>query len=352
MWLQHANDLPTCGADGACYPLTVVRYPSQTTAMKLLNETDALTEIHDLLGAADTARFAVAFWGEGATHRLGLNRSGLTLRILCNLDSGACNPTELRLLRALPGVTLKSHPALHAKVYWTAQGVVLGSSNALANGLGLEGDTAGGWAEANVRIDDSKFLADIASWFETLFAAGYDIEDADLDLAEQVWKARRRRVPTGKRLSDRLFAVYKQAPGHPAWRQVKLAYCHDELAPDEEQHLEELRSTGELGSDVSAYSQWNDRILPDDWVIAFDLASRVPQRHCVWRALPGKAGRPGLRLVVKAPDLQFEAFGQLILTKADATDLAAIAPAVLASHSDDGGRNALIDLATAMAFLP
>lgn len=73
--------------------------------MKFLDETNALAEIH-LLRQADTARLAVAFWGKGAIERLGLNRPGLVAKILCNLDSGAYNPAELRRILDLPGIAL------------------------------------------------------------------------------------------------------------------------------------------------------------------------------------------------------------------------------------------------------
>ena len=120
--------------------------------MTLLDETAALAAIRMLLADATHARLAVAFWGKGAIERLGLDRPGLTAEILCNLESGACNPNELRRLYDHPRITLRSHPALHAKVWWTSGGAVHGSSNASANGLAVEDEAAGGWHEANVAL--------------------------------------------------------------------------------------------------------------------------------------------------------------------------------------------------------
>ncbi|MCW3845970.1 phospholipase D family protein [Sphingomonas sp. LB-2] len=319
--------------------------------MKLLDETDALSEIRDLLRQTDSARLAVAFWGKGAIERLGLDRLGLTADILCNLDSGACNPAELRRIRALPGITLKSHPSLHAKVYWTPQGAVIGSSNASANGLALEGDAAGGWREANVRLDGTAMLDDIVTWFDTLFAQGNAILDEDLERAEQIWKTRAKMAPTGTRLVDDLVTAFTNAPAHPVWRQIKLAYWMDGLPEEDEAWLEAERSDGHLASGISAYGQWNDRIAPQDWVIDFDVSGTAPRYDGIWRALPEEASRPSLRLVYKAKQIRFPALGRLTLARADAAALAAIAPGVLAAHSDDGGRNALIDLATALGLI-
>lgn len=318
--------------------------------MTLLDETEALGEVRKLLGKADIARLAVAFWGKGAIERLGLDRPGLAAEILCNLDSGACNPAELRRIRALPGITLKSHPSLHAKVYWTPRGAVLGSSNASANGLALEGDAAGGWREANVRLDDPAMLDNIATWFAKLFEDGRDILDEDLDRAEQIWKARAKLTPTGTRLVGDLLTAFNNAPAHPIWARVKLAYWTDDLAVEDKAWLKTERSGGHLSSEVSAYSQWNDRIAPNDWILDFDLSGKAPVHNEIWRALADEAGRTGLRLIYQVKQVRFPALGRLTLAKADAASLAAIAPAVLAAHSDDG-RNALIDLATAIKLM-
>jgi len=318
--------------------------------MKLLDETDARAEIRELLAKTDTARLAVAFWGAGAIERLGLDR-GFKAEILCNLDSGACNPAEVRRIHALPGITLKSHPSLHAKVYWTPAGAVLGSSNASANGLALEGDAASGWCEANVRLNDPAILSDIATWFDTLFAQGHAILEEDIKRAEQIWKARAKMAPTGTRLVSDLLTAFRNAPAHPVWTQVKLAYWMDGLADEDEAWLETERSEGHIASGVSAYGQWNNRIAPNDWVLDFNVSGKVPVFGGIWRTLPEEAGRPGIRLVYQTKHVRFPALGRLTLAKADAATLASIGPTVLAAHSDDGGRNALIDFATAITLV-
>lgn len=315
--------------------------------MKLLDETQALAEIRNLFAEAKIARLAVAFWGKGAIERLGLDR-GLKAEILCNLDSGACNPAELRRIRALSGITLKSHPSLHAKVYWTPAGAILGSSNASANGLALEGDAAGGWREANVRINDPAMIGNIAAWFEALFAEGNAILDDDLERAEQVWKARAKMVPTGNRLVGDLFTAFKNAPTHPAWRRVKLAYWKENLSANDKEWLEAEKSGGNITPTTDAYAGWNDRIAPNDWVLDFDVSGKAPVYHGIWRALPKEAGQPELRLVIPVRQMHFPALGRLTLSKVDEGKLISIAPAVLAAHSGNG---ALIDLAAAMALV-
>lgn len=319
--------------------------------MMFLDEAQALIETRSLLAATNKAKLAVAFWGTSAIERLGLGRPGLHADILCNLDSGACNPTELRRFLGLTGVTLKSHPSLHAKVYWTASGAVVGSSNASTNGLAMDGDAAGGWLEANIRLTDSPLLTKIEAWFDTLFLAGYEIGEADLERAQSIWDARAGMAPTGHKLAPDLLTSYRNAPAHPAWNQVKLAYWRDPLSPEDEAWLTEEKAEKRLASSIFAYGQWNDRIAGNDWVLDFDLSGKSPTFGGIWKALPDAAGRDDLRLVYEVPHLHFSGFGRLRFGKKDAAPFGAISAAVLEKHSTDGGRNAVIDLATAVRLL-
>jgi len=68
----------------------------------------------------DRADFAVAYWGKGATERLGLDKiRKKPVRIICDLWSGACNPNELQKLLDR-GFKLRTKDRLHAKVYITS----------------------------------------------------------------------------------------------------------------------------------------------------------------------------------------------------------------------------------------
>ncbi|WP_164155263.1 phospholipase D family protein [Sandarakinorhabdus rubra] len=323
---------------------------SHSLEMKLLDETAALDEVRNLLAQTQTARLAVAFWGKGAIERLGLSREGLKAEILCNLDSGACNPAELRRILGLPDITLKSHPSLHAKVYWTPSAAVLGSSNASANGLALEGQQATSWREANIRLNDPEVLGEIATWFDGLFNQGYEIGEEHLGRAELIWNARARSAPSGTPLVSDLLTAYDKAPAHPAWSQVKLAYWKDYLAEEDQAWLEAEHRNGSLSSAVSAYGEWNDYIFPNDWVLDFDLRGRSPKFGGIWSVLAAEAARAGMRLVRPVKQIEFAALGGLTLAEKDAARLAKLGEIVLAQHSVDG-RNAVIDLSTAVGLM-
>lgn len=316
--------------------------------MTLLDETAALAAIRALLADATHARLAVAFWGKGAIERLGLDRPGLTAEILCNLESGACNPKELRRLYDHPGITLRSHPALHAKVWWTAGGAVLGSSNASANGLAVEGEAADGWHEANVAIGEAGMLADIDRWFTRLSYAGYAVEPEDIDRAAELWKARARIAPTGRRLARTLSEAWRASPSHVVWKKLYVAFCRDGLAAEDEACLAQEVADGRLTLGISAYEGWNTELAPGDLVIDFGVHGQTSDFGGLWQVLPGSA-EARLRLVVEVPKLALRGLGRFVLTAGEKAALSTVTKSALATAED--GRNALLSFGKAMALI-
>jgi hypothetical protein len=65
--------------------------------VRLLDEKGVIAPIRKMVKGCSDLRIAVAFWGEGAAKTLRLTgaRRG---RIICNLESGSCNPKEVRKL--------------------------------------------------------------------------------------------------------------------------------------------------------------------------------------------------------------------------------------------------------------
>jgi hypothetical protein len=111
--------------------------------LELLREYDVATRFRALRGNGANCFIAAPFWGNGAPELLEVTRGS---QIICNLESPGCNPNVVRALRDTPGVLLRSHPQLHAKIYATNNFVIVGSSNASTKGLGANGVA---WIEAN-----------------------------------------------------------------------------------------------------------------------------------------------------------------------------------------------------------
>ena len=81
------------------------------------------------------------------------------------MTRGGTSPKALVALGATKNKQLRHVPDLHAKVYISDRGVVVGSANASSNGIGFDADP--GLIEAGMllRPDDAGF-AEAAAWFE------------------------------------------------------------------------------------------------------------------------------------------------------------------------------------------
>ena len=166
-------------------------------------------QLANALKNAKTARLAVAFWGLGATERLGLqHKAGVKLQIVCNLLSGGTNPHEIRTLLS-SGVDVRQLNDLHAKIGVIDKLSFLGSSNMSTNGLGDEGDEAG-WREANVIYNHER--REIYEMFEGFWENSSKIEEVDLDKAALAWAARRRGNAAATTMDQTLIDVLRSAP--------------------------------------------------------------------------------------------------------------------------------------------
>lgn len=184
--------------------------------MQFLTESTVLREASSAISQANQAKLAVAFWGDGSIERLGLQRDGLNIAVLCNLESGACNPAVIRRLLALAPGRVRSNPRLHSKVYLTNNCAIVGSSNASSNGLAVEGEELCGWIEANVLLTQKAQLSEIEGWFDELFKSSTDITDPMLTQSETIWESRRRNTAVGINFTHDLIEACLAAPQHPA----------------------------------------------------------------------------------------------------------------------------------------
>lgn len=318
--------------------------------MQFLDEVGALVKIREILRSAETAKIAVAFWGQGAIEALGLARSELEVDVVCNLDSGACNPFEIERLRKLrPHVSVKSDPRLHGKLYWTPNGLVLGSSNASTNGLAVE-EGLGGWAEANVFCEDPNVVAAALTWFESRKSSGYEITDAHLRLAEQHWSDRRRIAPTGIELTADLGAVVRSSPEHVAWSKVKLAIYSEGLSVAAERALKADQEANPALREFDVYEDWKDEIKAGDWLLDFELDGKGSSFGGYWSVPNPKIETELLTYVHKEIAVSLPGFGALALST---KDLNACRSAVreLVLSKGEGSSAAMISIKEAIDFI-
>lgn len=317
--------------------------------MKFLDEKGAREAIRSLVRDTDKACLAVAFWGRDAVESLGLDRPGLDLTIICNLDSGACNPDEIRKAIDVAGADrVLADPRLHAKVYWTPDGAVLGSSNASTNGLAVE-EGMGGWAEANMLIEDPDILAEIGSWFETRRASAYVVGDDDLARAEVIWKSRSSAAPSGSRLTTDLVTAFRQAPDHPVWRRVRAAIWTGKIDAQGTKELEAAQDANSALENWECFQGWNKELKAGDWLLDVDLSGPHATFGGICRVPAPKIETPSLTFVRKANAVSLPGFAGLKLSKEDQKALEAVAPALLARTRSTEGT--LVSLARIVAAI-
>lgn len=231
---------------------------------------------------------AVAFWGAGASDRLRPMSGG---RILCDLGSGACNPSEIRAL-IKRGYEVRTRDGMHAKVYLSSSAAIVCSANASANGLGLEGNEVqddlphSPGNEAGYLVTKPQVLASIRDWFEELWAdpATFAVPPSSplLLAAEAEWRRRRPARPV-RRLSGEigLLEAFRTDPRVFDDRPFVVAHTSgygDETADSEaKDHIEEggqIYTNGDGGFIEGGLANWlvhkreiKKRYPPGSWLI-------------------------------------------------------------------------------------
>lgn len=235
---------------------------------------------------------AVAFWGRGATNNLKLiPRRCAKLRLICNIDSGACDPSEIELIQAAK-IAIKTHRNLHAKVYMTNAGLIVGSANASTNGLSISASSSSNWKEANIVTDDLGVLSTARSWFEEMWKAGRDITADDIKKARDLWKKRRQLTLPDISTGKSLLAAISEAPEE--FDEIGI-YCiayKDGFDSGASMKRKELIAGGKVRG--AWYYQPTKIFRPRSWLISCNFKSRshpkidgylyVPDEVPLWKA--------------------------------------------------------------------
>jgi len=322
---------------------------AENVTTKFLDENAALIAIREMLSVADEATLVVAFWGAGAIDALQLARPRKSLRVVCNLDSGACNPAEIARLKALGnGVSVRNNSRLHGKVYLTPDRLILGSSNASANGLVVEGAALDGWAEANVDTIDSALRASAATWCNDRYTEAEEITDAKLAMAAEAWRLRSTLSPVRGGLSDDLLSVVRAQPQHSAFEKVKVVrWSEDISAKARRAHKEAVAADHNLvGTDI--YEGWGTSLQEGDWLVDFELRRSSASFGGYWKVFRVDE-ELDVTFVRQVPALDLPTVGMLKLTDADRSLLAAHVSAI----PTDGlpGDAAAVPITAAVAWI-
>lgn len=211
---------------------------------------------------------AVAFWGHGA-ESIVHPRSGQRIKLICNLESGATNPSVIEALRGKKGVLLKQHDRLHAKVVLGSKRALIGSANFSSNGLNLEGAELSGWQEAGFLTSDLVQIGNIRKWFDDLWKKSRKITDSDLDKAKLQWKQRRAARPKHSHPSSLGFSLRSLQRPELLDRQIFVTIYGDTLSDEAKK----------------AYRKYEERLSDQQT----NKSVRLPPMYEDWPDLPKNA---------------------------------------------------------------
>ncbi|WP_238120786.1 MULTISPECIES: phospholipase D family protein [unclassified Xanthobacter] len=314
---------------------------TDTSAMRFLDEKAVLKEIKSMLAAAREAKIAVAFWGQGALEQLDIGRTNLDVKLICNLDSGGCNPAALKsIMSTLPPARVHSHPRLHAKVYWTPDRAIVGSSNASANGLAVEGNVARSWAEANILISDRRLLQEIEDWFNRRLDEARIITDHDLSLAQSLWDYRSRAAAPGVALCGDLLQAYAQAPDHPSWRRVRVALWSAGISKEGKKEATALINENSTLSQFAQYEGWTKEFYPDDYILDFYVKNGKSKFSGIY-IIEYHRGKT-INFATERNTISLPSFPELKLSDNDISKIKIIAQKLLNKYSEDGSSVSLM----------
>ena len=236
--------------------------------LRFLREHEVAEAYRTALTVATEGCIAVSFWGKGVAEKLGLTAQS-KVRVICNLDHPGCNPEAIEELLDLK-IVVKTHPRLHAKIYATPKVVIVGSSNASANGLLAANADVSGWIEGSVFSDDRALVSEVSAFFETLW------KDIPREVTSEDVKAalRTRDKPPYRWLdlpfSSSLFEACRKRP--EAFKSVYVAFYTENLDTAGQQALAGFQKQGQPTQKITAADirgAWGYQLaIPDGaWLI-------------------------------------------------------------------------------------
>jgi hypothetical protein len=207
-------------------------------------------------------RCAVAFWGSGVGSFLDPGDEHRNdLRVVCDLSMGGCHPHALRELGAPKNPSVRYHDGLHAKVYLSEAGVVIGSANASDNGLGFGAKGARLVEAATFHSADSATWTAAAEWFETIYEGAAQVDEAALERARRLFRPRRQVQAAAPSRPGSLLDMVLADPD--AFENVGFVLAS--TSATEEERADARRSAREAGVEKAVVDEATDNDLFTDW---------------------------------------------------------------------------------------
>ena len=161
----------------------MIKNKNNNNVMLITESKEITNAIKLIFQNAKWIRCAVAYWGKGACETILKNLRTKDIVIIADVFSGGCNPKEIeKLIKKFPNKILFNN-LLHAKVYLSNLGVIVGSANASTNGMNFEGSDSHSLNEAVIFSKDKNIINDASIWFDKIAEHAKDdiVEKKHLD---------------------------------------------------------------------------------------------------------------------------------------------------------------------------
>ena len=252
--------------------------------------------VRQMFHKAEEIRCIVAFWGAGA---LDLfcdvpEKRRKKTRVVCNLTMGGTNPRVIEELRKAE-IRVKHNPHLHSKVYWTNKGVVVGSSNASANGLSPEEAEEDGWLEAAFFSSRPSEIETVRRYTNQIWSTSEEVSTRDLNVAWKKWRSRRPFLSPCPGMS--FVDALKRGRFTDRKQRIHISIDVGFLSDDQYRYIE--GQAGKLqqqfielqGRIVDAWMDWSD-IPREEYIVDFFLGRRGGFSFGgIWKTLPAHCDR-------------------------------------------------------------
>ncbi|WIY23607.1 phospholipase D family protein [Parasedimentitalea psychrophila] len=222
---------------------------------------DALSKKIQEVCKGDNVRIAAAFWGIGAVDTLFDGELPKGAKIICDISMGGTNPAELKKMRAPDNPKLRFLDGLHAKVYLSDKGCVVGSANASNNGVGFGGNPSN--IEAGVFSDPETLMwKDTNIWMKSQWNFATELDEQALTRAELKWEKRSKANWNGippKSGGDNKSPFFQSLLADPeSSGEWGFVFSHgDHWSIEDWESSEDEERTEQQKEDVS--KNWNDR---------------------------------------------------------------------------------------------
>lgn len=198
-----------------------------------------------IIGAAKggQVRCAVAFWsavGVGEIFPTGVPKDA---KIVCDISMGATSAEALSALQAPHNPNLRHSVRMHAKVFISDKGLVVGSANASASALGdCEGPNCN--TEAGVfHSPGSPSWQSAVAWFDNFLNESLQIGDTEVEWARLTYRPKPLMVRPGPVASGSLLDLVTAA----SWRFSKVGFVFTSTSCTDEQKAEVRKRVNESG---------------------------------------------------------------------------------------------------------